>query len=616
VKQRAPVALAFYAACVLAFGGLAVFLGADASWDTRNYHVYNPYSLLTGRLHVDLAPAQMQTYFNPLIDLPVHWLHAHLPPRGVAWMVGAFQALCVVLVFLIARTMLVRTDGVHGWVAPASLALLGALSAPFVAQLGTSYGDSSSAVFVLVAVYLLCRSFDDPGSPRASFFVSCGWIGLCMGVATGLKLTNAPFAVAMGVVLVVVADSWRHRLLCAAGYALGAAVSFALATGWWFWRLWQSFGNPLFPQFNSVFGSDLATATSVIDTRWGPVTLVERIGWPWWMSFRPERLHDSPMYNYLWVAVYGVLIVWALSHVWHRIRRPSTAGAKPSAGAPDMLADLSHLNRSRAFAAVVLFSGISYLIWLKVFSIGRYMIPVEILLPVLMYGCLCRWLSAWKALAVSVVVSVASLGFAVMNSNFGLRAAWGERAYTVEVPEIDTPATATLVVAVAGEPISWIFPAFPADMAILRVSGNFPNSVRYDRRVAQTIAGRKGRVYVVAQAPTPWNAIQLEQVNFKLSGLSASACRWAARVMGQMRHYRHFAIETDARGACVARSLLDVTAVEATSTVLRQRADAQLKPVGLKLVPGSCRVHAAFVGRMALPYEFCETAPSASRPAD
>ena len=58
---------------------LSLLRGQDANWDLRNYHVYNAWALLEGRLGIDLAPAQMQSYFAPLLDVPYFLLVQHAP---------------------------------------------------------------------------------------------------------------------------------------------------------------------------------------------------------------------------------------------------------------------------------------------------------------------------------------------------------------------------------------------------------------------------------------------------------------------------------------------------------------------------------------------------------
>ena len=76
-----------FAFCFIASGLRSLSLGKDANWDLRNYHWYNAWSVLNGRLGFDLAPAQLQTYHNPLADLPFYGLASAFPesPRLVAF---------------------------------------------------------------------------------------------------------------------------------------------------------------------------------------------------------------------------------------------------------------------------------------------------------------------------------------------------------------------------------------------------------------------------------------------------------------------------------------------------------------------------------------------------
>ena len=52
----------------LGFGFYSIYLGQDTNWDLMNYHLYNPYAYINDRLSLDLAPAGIQTYFNPFLD--------------------------------------------------------------------------------------------------------------------------------------------------------------------------------------------------------------------------------------------------------------------------------------------------------------------------------------------------------------------------------------------------------------------------------------------------------------------------------------------------------------------------------------------------------------------
>ncbi len=70
----------------------------DSYWDTRNYHIYNAYAFLNGRVGFDLAPAMMQSYFNPLLDVPYYLMAMHWPPRLVGFVMGTMHGLNFVLV--------------------------------------------------------------------------------------------------------------------------------------------------------------------------------------------------------------------------------------------------------------------------------------------------------------------------------------------------------------------------------------------------------------------------------------------------------------------------------------------------------------------------------------
>ena len=71
----------------LLFGGIvSLARGLDASWDLRNYHFYNPWAWLNNRLYYDYAPAQIQSYLNPLPDLPYYALvRAEVPAPVIAF---------------------------------------------------------------------------------------------------------------------------------------------------------------------------------------------------------------------------------------------------------------------------------------------------------------------------------------------------------------------------------------------------------------------------------------------------------------------------------------------------------------------------------------------------
>jgi len=74
------ISLSIFILSVIGFATFSLILGQDANWDIRNYHYYNAYALFNNRLAYDIAPAQLQTFFNPALDLLPYLLIQNFPP--------------------------------------------------------------------------------------------------------------------------------------------------------------------------------------------------------------------------------------------------------------------------------------------------------------------------------------------------------------------------------------------------------------------------------------------------------------------------------------------------------------------------------------------------------
>jgi hypothetical protein len=266
-----------------------------------------------------------------------------------------------------------------------------------------------------------------------------------------------------------------------------------------------------------------------------------------------------------------------------------------------------------AFGLLLLFAVLSYLLWLKLFSIGRYMTPVEVLLPLLVFLLLDR-LAGWRlATPLAAILIGASLLVGVAWSSFGLRAAWAPLSVQVDLPPIATPASATLIIAAGDEPNSWLLPAFPPQLAVLRLGGNFARSPAYNQAVRERVAGRGGPVYVLAAAHHDWDDINLRRIQRELDTLSVPAsgiaCRVVGRALSLMNFYKRFEMAPAMAGSCRVRlrqdERLDAAALQTRNAELAVKADAELAVLDYAVQADSCRVHAAAIGSLALPFQVC-----------
>ncbi|CTP88493.1 glycosyltransferase 87 family protein [Xanthomonas graminis] len=361
-------------AVALLGGLLSLLLGQDANWDLRNYHLYNGYAALHGRLGVDLAPAQLQSYFNPLLDVLHYALMSGLPAPLAGFAMGALHALAFLLLAGIAWQVLdPRLDRAR--LAP-WLALAGMCSAAFLSEFAGTMADNSSALPVLGA--LLAALHAQRRQQAAGQGVAVAWwalAGALLGLALACKLTNALFALALGVAALAAGGRARQRIGGAAVLSVVTVLGFAVLAGPWLLGVWKAFGNPLFPQFNSHFLAPLAQPVALSDTRWLPQGWLQWLSWPLHFSLAPNRVGEVGLRQIVWPLLYLVGLASLLRFALRRPRRPAAAS--------DVVAP--------AWRALLVFFVVAYLAWQAVFSIQRYLVVPELLAPLLLWVGL-RWL--------------------------------------------------------------------------------------------------------------------------------------------------------------------------------------------------------------------------------
>lgn len=239
--------------------GLALVLlrGVDGNWDLRNYHLYNPHAWLSGRMLTDIAPAQLQTWHNPLLDTPLYLITVSGADMRWAsvWLTLPFAVAIYSLLGLQASLSTARPSRLSQLV----LALTALGGAACWSTIGNSMNDGFVAAAVLGALGLLIGP--SPPAPRQ-------WLlaGLLAGAVMGLKLTANVYCLGLAVMAMVGGPAvTRVRALLALG--LGGLLGFVISYGWWGWTLYTLSGNPVFPYFNNLFHSPWLGAHDFADAR-------------------------------------------------------------------------------------------------------------------------------------------------------------------------------------------------------------------------------------------------------------------------------------------------------------------------------------------------------------
>jgi hypothetical protein len=431
-ERRLDAALIMLA--TLGSGGLSLLLGQDFNTDQLHYHFYLGWSLVTGRLDHDIAPAGIGTYLNPVLHVPTYLGIAYLPPRVFGFLLGALHGFNAFLAYRLAAHVLEGRRWKQGLAAAAGLVAMVGPSA--LGLVGTTFGDNLASVPALAALLLLVGGAAAKGASRASGPRGV-LVGALAGFATGLKLTFAVFHVALAVAVAALALRTRNVRLVLA-FTLGSILAGLASGGYWALQLWERFGNPVFPMANTVFRSPYHEAARLRDARW------QARGWqdvwvaPMDMAVgKTSRFQEAPFRD----PRYLVLLAVTMGAVIRGLLRKRLAGPRGSL----------------ASILVLVYWWTAYVVWLSVFCYYRYFALGEFLAPVAIIASL-TLLAAPRCLAPTWLTLAAAIALGSTVPNWG-RIRWSDSWYRVRLPK--TAEARDAVVIVDATRVSFVLPAFP-----------------------------------------------------------------------------------------------------------------------------------------------------------
>ena len=428
--------------CATLGAGFAHSLGQDVNFDQLNYHTYVADAFWTNRADRDVAPAQIiHSFFSPVIYLPFYFMVRYLPPDIVGTILGAIHGLNLWLVAVIAWILTPALGWKERLPTTVAAVVISAASPMAISEIGTTFSDLLTSILVLGGLALLMRAeFQLGRAISTSIWIALS--GALVGAAVSLKLTNAAFAIGLFAAATVGWRSWSERLAAIAATCAGGCLGFALCGGFWYLRMWRTFGNPFFPYYNAIFRSpDYSTATSVFDGRYLPHGLLEALSYPFRWAIVGQATAELPFRDIR----FAVLVVAGLVALSVRL-----------AGGRD--ASMRWMPGGRRLAIFFL---IAFCVWMYEWSIQRYIVVLELLLgPVLvlvLQGCLPgKFGREFLSLCIAGLIAVACVA-TIKSPDWG-HTPWGKTWYSVNVPAVvgDRP-----IVFLDGEPLSYLVLGLP-----------------------------------------------------------------------------------------------------------------------------------------------------------
>ena len=570
----------------MAFGSISVYLGQPNHWDLRNYHFYNPYAILNDRLGFDYAPAYIQTYLNPTMDLMFYFFVKNLPPKIVGFLMGGIHGLNFWVIFAIAFYTLKSIkrskngNSISGsefkaekWLIVFSLIIstIGIYGPVSIVGLGSTDNDNLVSLFTLCAILLLLKAISTRGvyslsDMKKELIVS----GILIGVAIGLKLTQVVYGIGFIAAITVFKGDWKSRINSVGLIMIAITSGIILSRGHWMVHLWVKFESPLYPFYNEIFRSPYYPLSNFADERYIPNGYIESLFHPFSFFFRTNNIGNNLFTSDIrFVIIYILLLVFIFWFVRNEILKGTNRVARENiilmarssmfllilfAFLYPLWQTMSNLERrlvalelvthlplvnfityllyallavlvlfivknidikkktirkmnddelcNRVSYFLLTFFTISYIVWQLKFSYYRYIIPLEILSPLIIVVFLTYivrdvTLRHWYIFILFIIIAV------TVWVPTQWRISWGKSYFRVRIPEVEQIENSIILMA-GKDPSAYLIPFFPAGTRFVRLESYFKYNIpsvetKFQKEVKALINDHKGPFYLLSR---------------------------------------------------------------------------------------------------------------------
>lgn len=447
----APAAVLVFLALTLCW---VYLVGKDLNWDYVNYHHYGPALMLEDRWQQDYFAASVQSYLNPLVFVPLYWMvTAHWDSWLIALLLATVHSLNLVVVWRLAEMIVPSAVSAAArrtmqWVALA----LGFIAPLHLSMVGSTPSDPLASLPVMLALWLLV-------SRPALTLSTVALIGALVGMATGLKMTNGAMALGLYCALLVgQAQTQGFRGLVRQTFVMGLAAvgGLALTHGYWSWKLYSEFGNPVFPLFNAVFASPDFLPANFQDRRfletgwWGllrlPFDMTEHATWVYAENYVPD------------VRVAALVVLVGVCGLLRLFSRAGKAGGVP-----------------KPLVVLTVFFVAGFIAWGMSTRIGRYAYPLWIVVGPLLVGWFAVVMPAradWAVAGAASVLLVQGLVQYETGSARWTSYEWSNPWINLEMPERLKREPVTLVT-VGLQPFGVLVPHLHPRSGVVNIVGQY-----------------------------------------------------------------------------------------------------------------------------------------------
>jgi hypothetical protein len=340
---------------VTVFRSPVEFFRPDLSWDLLNYHLANG----AGNQVFELHPSLIQSFFNPRLDQIFYPIHTEIP-----WPISnAILLIFPITTFFIVRNLLIPNFFEKDFNlrnATSACCMTGSFT---VSEYFTQSNDLILTPLVLIGFWLLL-----PSSNQNWKRIFLG--GVAIGLSAALKMTYLYVLIGTSLSVIIFYSIARIARSHALVFIFSSLASFFLAYAEWGITLFSATGNPFFPFFNRVFVSPMYNSSTFENNRFGmlahpdfllslPIRILKREHSISELTFMDLRIP-------LFYLVVTFLVFWLFRKLFSVERLRNDKG----------------INFQVSNLMILVLP--SFIVWGTLLGIGRYLIPIEILITLLL----------------------------------------------------------------------------------------------------------------------------------------------------------------------------------------------------------------------------------------
>lgn len=382
---------------IITGGVFSICLGkATNEFDVSNYHFYSPYAFLNNRLNIDILPGGIRSYFNPILDIPAYLMFKHLNDYGalVVFLQGTYWGMLIFSVYKLSS--LVSKDFKYSRLFDIITCLLVAGAGVITFEAGSFFNDIQIAFLLLTGLYLYLKHLFNSDSPQRSCFIFCGVT--IFGIVSGLKLTTSllvfGIVVTSFVMIKQIDKPFKVILLSSLAFLFG----FISVNGYWYYLIFKQFNNPFFPYFDNIFHSPLGNGHFVLNESYDrvlPKTLIDKWIYPFkFLTYTKDEGFGSWLFGYVdwrYPLIFISTISLSLFYVFSYFKSKKV------------------YNKNHNIIVFFLITlVVSYVLWLNISPIARYIIPL-IAIGCLLFNYGLMIISQHRSFSVYLILSMSVL---------------------------------------------------------------------------------------------------------------------------------------------------------------------------------------------------------------